>query len=271
MTQSAYDAAKLIESKAPGFKPVMAMTLGSGLGDLANQLEDAISIPYTELSGFPPCTVAGHSGNLHLGKLNGLPVACLQGRAHLYEGVSNEVAKTYIRTMKLIGCESILLTNAAGGIRDDIVPGDIVLATDFINFQFTNVLAGPNDEAFGPRFVSMEDAYDPTLRAKLLKTAEENSINLKQGVYLGVLGPQFESPAEIRMFAGFGADVVAMSAINEVMVARHCDMKVALISAVSNKAAGISDEKLSHELTLSGVKKAVDKLKQLVIAFSKQE
>lgn len=267
MTQSAYEAAKIISEKAPGFKPKLAMTLGSGLGDLANQLDEAITIPYDQLPGFPPCTVAGHSGNLHLGKLNGLPVACLQGRAHLYEGVSNEVAKTYIRTMKLIGCESVLLTNAAGGIRDDIIPGDIVLATDFINFQFTNVLAGHNDDAFGPRFIGMEEAYDTNLREQLLATAITLNIDLKQGVYIGVLGPQFETPAEIRMFAQFGADVVAMSAINEVMVARHCGLKVTLISAVSNKAAGISVEKLSHELTLSGVQKAVDKLKQLVIAF----
>jgi len=267
MTHSAYQAAKIIAEKAPGFKPALAIALGSGLGDLAQQLDNAITISYADLPDFPPCTVAGHSGHLHLGKLNGLPVAFLQGRAHLYEGVSHEVAKTYVRTLKLIGCESLLLTNAAGGIREDINPGDIVLITDYINFQFTNVLCGHNDEDFGPRFVGMEDAYDSNLREQLLKTAGALNINLKQGVYLGVLGPQFETPAEIRMFAKLGADVVAMSAINEVVTARHCGMRIAMISAISNKAAGMSAEKLSHELTLSGVQKAVDALKQLIVAF----
>ena len=172
--------------------------------------------------------------------------------------------------MKLLGCESILLTNAAGGIREDIVPGDIVLISDYINFQFTNVLSGRNDDDFGPRFIGMEDAYDANLREQLLKTANGLNVDLKQGVYVGVLGPQFETPAEIRMFANFGADVIAMSAINEVVTARHCGMRVAMISAVSNKAAGMSVEKLSHELTLSGVQKAVDKLKRLVIGFVEQ-
>jgi xanthosine phosphorylase len=270
MTQSAYLAAEIISKKAPGFKPILAITLGSGLGEVADLLEDAIKIPYTELPDFPPCTVAGHAGNLYLGKLNGLPVACLQGRAHFYEGVSNTIAKTYVRTMKLIGCEAMLLTNAAGSMREDVTPGDLVLIQDHINFQFTNVLVGHNENDFGDRFIGMDDAYDMNMRNKLLSIAKNENIHLKQGVYFGVLGPSFETPAEIRAFKTLGGDVVAMSLINEVITARHCGMKIAAISAISNMAAGMSDVKISHELTLSGVKMATEKLKKLVLEFVSQ-
>lgn len=267
MTQAAKLAAEMISKKAPNIKPVLAMTLGSGLGDLANLLEDAIKIPYADLPDFPPCTVAGHAGNLYLGKLNGVPVACLQGRAHFYEGVSNSVAKTYVRTMKLLGCDSILLTNAAGSMREDIVPGDLVLIHDHINFQFTNVLSGPNENEFGERFIGMEEAYDLNLQNKLLTIAKKLEIPLKKGVYFGVLGPNFETPAEIRAFKIMGGDVVAMSLINEVMIARHCGMRVAAISVISNMAAGMSDIKITHDVTLAGVKKAAEKLKRLVLGF----
>ncbi|OGT42590.1 MAG: purine-nucleoside phosphorylase [Gammaproteobacteria bacterium RIFCSPHIGHO2_12_FULL_40_19] len=270
MTQSAINAAKIISQKAPGFKPRLAMTLGSGLGDLADLLEDVVKIPYSDLPDFPPCNVAGHAGNLYLGKLHGLPVAFLQGRAHFYEGISHTVAKTYIRTLKLIGCESLLITNAAGSMREHIVPGNLVLINDYINFQFTNVLAGHNDDAFGPRFLGMEDVYDLKLREKLSSLANELNTLLHQGTYFAVLGPQFETPAEIRAFRMMGGDVVAMSAINEVTTAHHCGLRVAMISVISNMAAGMSAEKLSHELTLSGVKKGAENLKALVMAFVKQ-
>jgi xanthosine phosphorylase len=270
MTQSAIQAAKIIAQKAPGFQPKLAMTLGSGLGELADLLEDVIKIPYGDLPDFPPCTVAGHAGNLYLGKLHGLPVAFLQGRAHYYEGVSNTVAKTYIRTLKLIGCESILITNAAGSMRNHITPGDLVLITDHINFQGTNVLCGHNDDDFGPRFVGMDDAHDSKHREKFLSIANQLQIDLKQGVYFAVLGPNFETPAEIRAFQTLGGDVVAMSAINEIITARHCGMRVAMISVISNMAAGLSEQKISHELTLSGVKLATEKLKNLVLEFVKE-
>lgn len=270
MTQSAINAAKIISQKAPGFKPRLAMTLGSGLGGLADLLEDTVKIPYSDLPDFPPCNVAGHAGNLYLGKLNGLPVAFLQGRAHFYEGISHTVAKTYIRTLKLIGCESILITNAAGSMRENIVPGNLVLINDYINFQFTNVLAGHNDDEFGPRFLGMEDVYDLTLREKLLSLAKELNTPLHQGTYFAVLGPQFETPAEIRAFRMMGGDVVAMSAINEVTTAHHCGLRVAMISVISNMAAGMSAEKLSHELTLSGVKKGAENLQALVLEFVKR-
>ncbi|MCX7126047.1 MAG: purine-nucleoside phosphorylase [Gammaproteobacteria bacterium] len=267
MTQSAINAAKIIQQKAPGFKPKFAMTLGSGLGDLVDLLKEVVKIPYTDLPDFPPCTVVGHAGNLYLGKLNGVPVAFLQGRAHLYEGVSNLVAKTYVRTMKLIGSEFFFITNAAGSMREETVPGDLVLINDYINFQFQNILSGHNDDDFGPRFLGMEDAYDLNLRTQLLTTAEELKIPLKQGVYFAVLGPQFETPAEIRCYKNMGGDVVAMSAINELVTAHHCGMKVVMVSAVTNMAAGMSDTKISHELTLSGAVKCAERMKKLVLGF----
>lgn len=267
MTDSAKNAAKIISQKAPGFTPKLAITLGSGLGVIADLLENPIKIPYSDLPDFPPCTVAGHAGNLYLGKLNGLPVACLQGRAHFYEGVSPTIAKTYVRTMKLIGCESILLTNACGSMRNHIVPGDLVLINDHINFQFTNVLVGHNDSEFGERFVGMEDAYDLALREKIMTVSEKSAIPLHQGIYFGVLGPSFETPAEIRCFQTMGGDVVAMSLINEVITAAHCGLRTVAISAVTNMAAGLSAQKISHELTLSGAKLATEKLKKLVLGF----
>ena len=266
MTDSAHKAANIILKKTQ-LKPKIAMTLGSGLGALADMLENPVVIPYGDLPDFPPCTVAGHSGNLIIGELHHVPVAFLQGRAHFYEGISNVVAKTYVRTMKLIGCETLLLTNAAGSMRKNIVPGDLVLIRDHINFQCTNVLVGKNEDTFGERFTGMEEAYDPLLRAQLLKIAQEKNIQLHEGVYFGVLGPSFETPAEIKAFQMLGGDVVAMSLINEVITARHCGLKIAAISAISNMAAGLGDEKISHDLTLSGVQKAADKLKQLIISF----
>ena len=267
MTESAKKAAQIIAQKAPRLTPKLAITLGSGLGDIAELLENPIKIAYSELPDFPPCTVAGHAGNLYLGKLNGLPVACLQGRAHFYEGISPVVAKTYIRTMKLIGCESVLLTNACGSMREHMIPGDLMLIRDHINFQFTNVMVRHNDSEFGERFFSMDDAYDATLREKIKLIAKENEVPLHEGVYFAVLGPNFETPAEIQCFKKMGGDVVAMSLINEVATARHCGLRVIAISAISNMAAGLSAEKISHDLTLSGVKLATDKLKKLVLAF----
>lgn len=269
MTQSAIAAAKFIAQKTPGFKPKLAMILGSGLGDLADLLEDVVKIPYNNLPDFPPCDVVGHAGNLYLGKLQGVPVVFLQGRAHYYEGISNVVAKTYIRTLKLIGCESILITNAAGSMREDIVTGDLVLIKDHINFQGVNVLCGRNEDDFGPRFLGIDDVHNIQMREQLLSVAHENNITLKQGVYFATLGPNFETPAEIFCFQTMGGDVVAMSAINEIITAHHCGMRVIMISVISNMAAGLSTEKISHELTLSGVKFATEKLKRLVLAFVK--
>lgn len=270
MTASATIAADIIKKHAPNFTPKLAITLGSGLGVLAESLEEATTIPYDELPDFPPCTVAGHGGALHLGKLNGLPVACLQGRAHFYEGVSNTVASTYIRTMKLLGCESILITNASGSMREAVTPGNLVIIKDHINFQFTNVLHGPNDDNFGPRFVGMEDAYNTKMRDQLKKIAASLNVPITEGVYFGVLGPTFETPSEIKAFRTLGGDVVGMSTLNEVITAHHCGLKLAVVAVITNMAAGMSHEKLSHELTLKGASVATERLKNLVMGFVDQ-
>lgn len=270
MTDSAFLAAEIIAKRAPNFSPKLAITLGSGLGDLVKTLTNVIQIPYEELPDFPPCTVAGHGGNLFLGELHGLPVACLQGRAHFYEGVSHEVAQTYIRTMKLLGCESILITNASGSMRESVTPGDLVVIKDHINFQFTNVLHGHNDDRFGPRFIGMEDVYNPVLRKQIFDAADTLGLTLKEGVYFGVLGPSFETPAEIQAFRTLGGDVVGMSTLNEVITAHHCGLRLAVVAVITNMAAGMSAERLSHDLTLSGAANASDKLIKLVMKFVEQ-
>ena len=204
---------------------------------------------------------------MYLGYLNGLPVACLQGRAHFYEGISHEVAQTYVRTMKLLGCESILITNASGSMRESVQPGDLVVIKDHINFQFTNVLHGHNDDRFGPRFIGMEDTYNVALRDQLFSAADKLDIKLAQGTYLGVLGPSFETPAEIHAFRTLGGDVVGMSTLNEVITAHHCGLKLAVVAVITNMAAGMSAEKLSHDVTLAGAAKASEQLKKLVLQF----
>ena len=261
-----HKAATIIKQSKPDFTPKIGIILGSGLGPLAQQIEDATTIPYTQLPGFPKCAVAGHGGNLHLGMLRGTPVVCLEGRAHVYEG-NIEVIKTLIRTLKLLGCELLIATNAAGSLRKEVGTGSLMLITDHINFQFTNPLIGPNDEKFGERFVAMENVYDLDLRKKLSTIAQRLNIELPEGVYLAVSGPSFETPAEIHAFRTLGADAVGMSTIPEAIIARHCGLKVLAISAITNLAAGMNPETLSHEQTLRAAKLSVDKLITLLLTF----
>lgn len=268
-SELAQQAAAIIKSKTPQLTPKLGLILGSGLGDLANQIQEAVTISYKDLPGFTPATVAGHAGNLVLGKMENYPVACLQGRAHLYEGASPNVIVTMIRTLKLIGCEILLITNNAGSLRADIPVGNLMLITDHINFQSINPLVGINDDKFGPRFVAMEDAYDVNLRKMILQLANQSNIILAQGVYMAVLGPSFETPAEIRAFRTLGADAVGMSTVPEVIVARHCDMKVVAISALSNLAAGMTQEKIDHQAVLAGAKLSVKNLTKLISAFAR--
>ena len=191
-------AAAVVAERAPGFRPRLGLVLGSGLGALADELSDAVTIPYADLPGFRVGTVSGHAGALTLGSLDGVPVACLRGRSHVYEGIEASAVTTPIRTLRLLGAEILVLTNAAGSLRPEAGPGSLVALTDHINLQGFNPLVGPNDEDAGPRFPTLLDAYDPELRAGLHAAADALGMPLHDGVYLAVSGPSFETPAEIR-------------------------------------------------------------------------
>jgi xanthosine phosphorylase len=252
------------------FTPRIGIVLGSGLGGLAEHISDPTFIPYQNLPGFPISTVPGHSGQLVLGYLEGVPVACLQGRAHYYEGATNEKIKTLIRTLKVIGCDILLGTNASGSLRPEVGAGNLMIVADHINFQGNNPLIGINDDEFGGRFVSMENAYDSALRTQLHAVAKQLNIPITEGVYLSVLGPMYETPAEIRAFRILGADAVGMSTASEVIVARHCGLRVAVVAAITNLAAGLSDEEITHEGTLHYAGKAADHMIQLVKGFVRE-
>jgi xanthosine phosphorylase len=263
----AHLAAAKIKERLPSFKPTIGIVLGSGLGSFAEQLEDPVSFSYEELPGFPTLTVYGHRGNLVAGRLGGVGVVCLQGRSHTYEGSGHDTVRTYVRTLKLLGCDYFLATNASGSLREDVGPGSLMLITDHINMQPGNPLVGPNDDEFGPRFLPLDNAYDLSMREKLLMIAHKENIALNQGVYLSVLGPNYETAAEIRAFRILGADAVGMSTVPEVLVANHCGMKVAVIATVTNYATGLSVTSHSHDAVVSVAKQAADKLNILVKRF----
>ncbi|MBL4906123.1 MAG: purine-nucleoside phosphorylase [Sneathiella sp.] len=264
-----YVAADFVKNAAPGFSPRVGIILGSGLGGLAEKIDTVASVDFKDIPDFPQSTVEGHAGRLILGRLGGMPVVCMQGRIHLYEGVSPEDLAVPVRVLKLLGIDILLVTNAAGSFHKDVGPGRLMLLNDHINFTSRNPLVGENDERFGPRFFSMEDAYDPTLREHLKAVAKELEIDLSEGVYLHYLGPNFETPAEINAFRVLGADAVGMSTIPEVLVARHCGLRVAAISNITNLVAGLSETKLSHEQTLECAQLAAQDLEKLVTVFLK--
>jgi xanthosine phosphorylase len=191
----------------------------------------------------------------------------MQGRVHFYEGMQPRDLRGFVRTLKRIGCDALLITNAAGSLRPGIGPGSLMAITDHINLMGVNPLAGPNDDSYGPRFPPMDDAYDPALRALLRKAAERLGLTLHEGVYLACLGPSFETPAEIRAFAALGADAVGMSTVPEVIVARHCGMRVAAVSVITNLAAGLGDAGHGHEQTIAHANGAVAALSRLATAF----
>jgi xanthosine phosphorylase len=250
-----------------GRSPRVGIVLGSGLGAVADAVQDANVLPYEELPGFPRPTVKGHAGRAVIGDLGGITVAVLQGRRHLYEGGDPEPIRTPIRALRAAGAETLILTNAAGSLRPEVGPGSLMAITDHINLTGANPLVGPNDDAIGPRFPSLRDAYDPQLRTTLHATADELGIPLADGVYLAVTGPTFETPAEIRAFGTLGADAVGMSTVPETIVARHAGMKVAAISTITNLAEGLSAEPLSHEQTLRDAHRAAGDLSRLIAAF----
>ncbi|SDW55587.1 purine-nucleoside phosphorylase [Marininema mesophilum] len=239
-------AADFIRQQAT-VQPRLGLVLGSGLGVLADEITEANVVPYNEIPHFPVSTVEGHVGQLVLGKLEGQPVIAMQGRFHYYEGYTMQDVTFPIRVMKELGVETLIVTNAAGGINKNFNAGELMLIRDHINFQFNNPLIGPNQSEWGVRFPDMSEAYDPAYNQLAKRVAESFGVNLQEGVYVGVTGPSYESPAEIRMFGNLGADVVGMSTVPEVIVARHAGIRVLGISCISNMAAGINDQPLTHD------------------------
>ena len=263
-------AIDVIQAAAPDLQPRLGLILGSGLGALADALDDAVAVAYADLPGFPRPTVEGHEGRMVLGRLEGLPVACLQGRVHLYEGVPASAVNVPVRTLKALGCEILVLTNAAGSLRPEIGAGAIALVADHINLQGQNPLIGGNDHAIGPRFPDLSQVYDPALREQLARIAQKLGIELPSGVYLAVLGPSFETPAEIRAFRALGADLVGMSTVPEAISARHAGLRVVGLSVVTNLAAGLAQSPLSHEETLAQASAAAARLAALLRAFCRE-
>jgi len=235
-------AAAEIARRAPDVKPRVGMILGSGLGAIAAAVENPVVVPYSVLPGFPVLTVEGHAGRVTLGKLGGIDVVIMQGRHHAYEGEDRNGLRINVRTFKQMGCDTLILTGAVGSLRPNLLPGALLTITDHLNLMGTNPLIGSNDQTFGPRFFDLHDAYDPGLRSQLEDTAGRLGMTLESGVYAGVLGPSFETPAEGRMLRGLGADVVGMAIVPECIIARHCGLKVLGCATVTNWSEGVGDD-----------------------------
>lgn len=247
MNVAAIEAAVASIQARSAKRPRVAIVLGSGLGRLAAMVEGAETIAYAEIAKFPKTSVDGHEGRLVLGHIGAVPVAVLQGRVHLYEGATPDEVARLVRTMIKLGAQIVVLTNAAGGINPTFAPGDLMCIDDHINLQGSNPLVGPNEAAYGPRFPDMSEVYDKVLRERLEGAARAEGIHLRHGVYAGLLGPAYETPAEVKMLRTLGADAVGMSTVAEAMAARHMGARVCGISLITNKAAGLSSEALSHE------------------------
>lgn len=230
--------------------PVLAVVLGSGLGDFANDLKNSLAIPYEEIPHFPRSTAIGHAGKLVVGKLGAVTIAAMQGRVHQYEGYTVKQAAFPVRVFGRMGLKAVVLTNAAGGINAKYGQGALVMLSDHINLQGTNPLSGPNEERFGPRFPDMTEAYSREFRQMATEEAQRLGIELHEGVYAALAGPSYETPAEIRYLRSIGADLVGMSTVPEVIVARHMGLKVLAISCVTNMAAGLSNQTINHEEVL---------------------
>jgi purine-nucleoside phosphorylase len=232
--------------KRVALEPRVGLVLGSGLGAFADTLSDVVKIPYGELPHMPASAVAGHAGNLCFGRVGDVPVVCMQGRVHLYEGHPVEKVVQGVRTMARLGARCVLLTNAAGGLEPSWQAGDLMLVIDHINLTGASPLAGPNDETLGPRFPDMTRAYDAELGRALRDAAHDSSVTLREGVYAALLGPSYETPAEVRMVRALGAQAVGMSTVPEVIALRHMGVRVGALSCITNLAAGISARPLDH-------------------------
>jgi purine-nucleoside phosphorylase len=268
-------AADYLASKTP-LKPTLGIILGSGLGDFANSVENAVAVPYADIPHFPQSTVEGHSGRMILGTIGGVSVAVMQGRVHAYEGYRMDEVTFPARVLGLLGVTKLVVTNAAGGIRSDLSPGQIVGINDHINLTGTNAALGANDARFavgpnsGLRFFDMTTAYSPRLLAMATKEAAAQGWTMLAGVYLAVLGPSYETAAEIRAFRTLGADLVGMSTVHEVIVARHMGIEVLGLSLVTNAAAGVTSEVINHLEVMEMGAHAAERFSSLLTALVPQ-
>ena len=266
-------AARIIRARSK-VEPRIAIVLGSGLGDFGDEFHDAIAIPYQEIPGFPTSTVAGHSGRLVIGTIDEVPVLAMQGRVHFYEGYSLEEVTFPVRTFKLLGIKTLVLTNAAGGVDVQLSPGALMLISDHLNLMGVNPLRGPNDERFGPRFPDMSEVYSRVLQEQASEEAQAMGVELRRGIYAALAGPSYETPAEIHMLRGFGADAVGMSTVPEAIVARHMGIEVLGISCITNMAAGLSNEPIHHEEVIETGKQVRETftrlLRRLVVRLASQ-
>jgi xanthosine phosphorylase len=262
-------AAAILERRLRGLRPRVAVILGSGLGTVAEAIETPIVVPYRALPGFPATGVVGHAGSLVAGTLAGVGVIALSGRAHAYEALPLDAHRVPVRALARLGVEILMLTNAAGSLRRSVGPGRLMLIADHINLLGMNPLSGANDASYGPRFPDMKDAYDPELRRLLRRAAKRASIRLAEGVYLASAGPSFETAAEVRAFHRLGADAVGMSTVPETIVARHCGLRVAGLSAITNLAQGMAPGAPSHQETLAVAGRAGRQLVRLLTEFLK--
>lgn len=245
-------------------EPRIALILGSGLGAYAESIEDPTFVPYDQVPHVHTSTVAGHAGRFVIGTRHGLPVMAMQGRLHAYEGHDHDEVVFPLRVMRLLGADTLLVTNAAGGIDPGFVAGDLMAITDHLNLTGRTPLLGPNDERFGPRFPDLTNAYDPELRALAMRVAAGQGVTLQQGVYAGMLGPAYETPAEVRMVQTMGGSAVGMSTVPEVIAARHMGMRVLGISCITNVAAGLGDDVLDHDDVQDVAKRARARFVSLV-------
>jgi purine-nucleoside phosphorylase len=244
--ERAEHATRVIRSRI-NVEPHIAVVLGSGLGGFADDFEGAVRIPYEDVPGFVRSTAQGHAGQLVIGKIDSVPVLAMQGRVHYYEGYSLEEVTFPVRTFGLLGVKTLVLTNAAGGINVQLTQGALMVISDHVNLMGVNPLRGVNDERFGPRFPDMSSVYSPELQELVVDEAKAIGVEVRRGIYGGLSGPSYETPAEIHMLRNLGADAVGMSTVPEAIVARHMGLEVLGISCITNMAAGISDEPINHE------------------------
>jgi purine-nucleoside phosphorylase len=247
--------------------PELGIVLGSGLGDLAAEVDDPVAIPFAELPGWPLATAPGHEGRLLLGRLEGRPVVMLQGRFHLYEGNDPGLVVEPVLLFRRLGARAVLLTNAAGGLDPTFKPGTLMLVTDHVNLTGHNPLIGPNADSIGPRFPDLTDAWSPRLRAQLAAAAAAEKVDVAEGIYVGLVGPSYETPAEVRLYASLGGHAIGMSTVLECIAARWAGLEVCGISLVTNAGAGYSGEPLTHAEVLEAGREAGPRLIRLVRRF----